>query len=134
MENKRKHLEMIQGVINRMASNLFFLKGWAITLIAAVFALAAKDANPRFIFVAYFPVLIFWVLDGYFLSRERLFRALYDDVRTREEEDIDFSMNTRPYRKNKHNTWFRSMLSRTLLWFYPLLILMMLFIQHSVTF
>jgi hypothetical protein len=46
MENKRKHLEMIQGVINRMARNLFFLKGWTTTLIAALFALAAKDANP----------------------------------------------------------------------------------------
>src|ERR1039458_2620376 len=87
MENKRKHLEMIQGIINRMASNLFYLKGWTITLIAALFALAAKDANPKYIFVAYFPVIIFWVLDGYFLSQERRFRALYDDVRMLDEKD-----------------------------------------------
>ena len=133
MENKRKHLEMIQGIINRMASNLFYLKGWTITLIAALFALAAKDANPKYIFVAYFPVIIFWVLDGYFLSQERRFRALYDDVRTLDEKDINFSMDTRKYRKNKHNSWFRSMFSHTLLWFYPLLIAMMLLIQYGVT-
>lgn|ERR1035441_10791267 len=133
MENKRKHLEMIQGIINRMASNLFYLKGWTITLIAALFALAAKDANPKYIFVAYFPVIIFWVLDGYFLSQERRFRALYDDVRMLDEKDINFSMDTRKYRRNKRNSWFRSMLSHTLLWFYPLLIVMMLLIQYGVT-
>jgi hypothetical protein len=52
-ENKRKHLEFIQAIVTRMAGNLFFLKGWAITLIAGLFALAAKDAKPRFYFVAY---------------------------------------------------------------------------------
>lgn len=77
MKNKRKHLEFIQGVINRMAGNLFFLRGWTITLIAALFALFVKDANHDYIFVVYFPVIIFWVLDGYFLSQERLFIALY---------------------------------------------------------
>jgi hypothetical protein len=133
MENKRKHLEMIQAVINRMAGNLFFLKGWTITLIAALFALSAKDANPKYTFVAYFPVVIFWVLDGFFLSRERLFRALYDHVRKLDETAIDFSMDAGPYRKNKRNSWFRSMFSPTLLWFYPLLIAMMLLIQYGVT-
>jgi hypothetical protein len=38
MENKIKHLEFIQSTVGRMASNLFLLKGWTITLIAAVFA------------------------------------------------------------------------------------------------
>ena len=132
MENKRQHLEMIQGVISRMAGNLFFLKGWAITLIAALFALAAKDANLKYIIVAYFPVLIFWILDGYFLSQERLFRDLYDDVRKREEKDIDFSMDTRAYRENERNSWFRSMFSPTLLWFYVSLIVVMLAIMYFI--
>jgi len=30
-----------------MNVNSFLLKGWAITLVAALFALAAKDANPQ---------------------------------------------------------------------------------------
>lgn len=37
-DDKRAHLAMTQGVINRMGGNLFFLKGWAITLMAALFA------------------------------------------------------------------------------------------------
>lgn len=129
MENKRQHLEMIQGVINRMAGNLFFLKGWAITLIAALLALSAKDTNPKYIFIAYLPVIIFWILDGYFLSQERLFRDLYDDVRKLDEKDIDFSMDTRKHKKNKRNGWLRSMFSPTLLWFYLSLIVVMLFIM-----
>jgi hypothetical protein len=46
MESKLKHLELVQGVINRMAGNSFILKGWSVTLTSALFALAAKDANP----------------------------------------------------------------------------------------
>lgn len=132
MENKRQHLEMIQGVINRMAGNLFFLKGWAITLIAALFALSAKDANTQYFFIAYFPVLIFWILDGYFLSQERLFRNLYDDVRKRDEKDIDFSMDTRIYKDNPRNGWLYSMFSPTLLWFYLSLALVMLLIMFLI--
>lgn len=114
MENKRKHLEMIQGVINRMAGNSFFLKGWAVTLIAALFALSAKDTNPKYIFIAYFPVIIFWILDGYFLSQERIFRDLYDDVRKLDNKDIDFSMDIRKYKKNPHDTWLCSIFLSTL--------------------
>ncbi|OGN61357.1 MAG: hypothetical protein A3F40_00365 [Chlamydiae bacterium RIFCSPHIGHO2_12_FULL_27_8] len=39
MENKRKPLEFIKAIISRMASNLFFLRGWIITLIGALLAL-----------------------------------------------------------------------------------------------
>lgn len=41
MSDKQKHLEFLQGAINRMAGNLFLLKGWTITLIAALFALSS---------------------------------------------------------------------------------------------
>lgn len=125
-ENKRKHLEFIQGVINRMAGNLFFLRGWTITLIAALFALFVKEANNAYIFVVYFPVIIFWILDGYFLSQERLFRALYDHVRTLQEKEIDFSMDTSTYQEEEKNTWFSAIFSSTLLCFYIPLILIML--------
>jgi hypothetical protein len=115
-----------------MAGSLFFLKGWTITLIAALFALSAKDRDPKYILIAYFPVIMFWILDGYFLSQERLFRALYDDVRKRDEKDIDFSMDTRRYRENAHNRWRRSMYAPTLLWFYiPLIGVMLLIMRLS---
>jgi len=127
MENKRKHLEFVQNAINRMASNLFFLKGWTITLIAALFALFTKSTNPNYIFIVYFPVVIFWILDGYFLSRERLFRDLYDDISKLGEKEINFSMDTNEYKKNKKNSWICSLFSSTLIFFYlPLLVIILL--------
>ena len=130
MENKRKHLEFIQGVINRMAGNLFFLRGWTITLIVALFALFVKDTNHTFIFVVYFPVIIFWILDGYFLSQERLFRALYNHVRKLDEKEIDFSMDTSEYKKDNGNSWIYSMFSSTLLFFYLPLVAIMLLVTY----
>lgn len=118
MENKRKHLEFIQGVITRMAGNLFFLRGWTITLIAGLLALFMKGIDSEHIIYLLVLVFIFWILDGYFLSQERLFRALYNHVRKLEEEKIDFSMDTSEFKKYKENTSVYSMFSPTLLIFY----------------
>ena len=34
MQQKLKHLEFIQGVINRLATNSFLMKGWSVVLVA----------------------------------------------------------------------------------------------------
>ena len=130
-EAKLKHLEFIQSAINRMSGNSFLLKGWTVTLVAALFALAAKDADRRYVIVAYLPVLMFWALDAYFLSQERLFRSLYDGVRQRKEGEIDFSMNTTPFRGGP-NGWTSSFFSRTLLLFYLFMVGIMLIVIYFI--
>jgi hypothetical protein len=87
METKLKHLEFIQETIRRMASNSFLLKGWAVTLVSALFVLADKQAKPEFFYIAYIPTAVFWVLDGYYLSLERKFKLLYADV-TKENSTV----------------------------------------------
>ncbi len=129
MEKKTKQLEFIQGIINRMAANSFLIKGWCITLVSALFALAAKDANVKYTLIAYIPVLVFWILDGYYLWQERLFRALYDNIRLKEESLIDFSMDTRTFRTGR-NTWIKSIFSYTLSIFYSSLIITMLIVMY----
>ena len=121
MESKIKHLEMIQGVINRMGNNSFLLKGWSVILISALFALAAKDLNICFILVAYFPALAFWFLDGYFLWQEKLFRELYEKVRKMNETDTDFSMDTSDL-LDRVESWSRVAFSRTLCLFHAAVI------------
>lgn len=119
MENKRKHLEFIQNIISRMAGNLFFLRGWTVTLIGALLALFSKNNSPFYVF--YFLIvliLVFWILDGYFLSQERSYRDLYNHVRKLKEEEIDFSMDISEYQKFKKNTLIYSMFSLTLSIFY----------------
>lgn len=116
--NKHKHLEFIQASINRMSGNLFLLKGWSITLIAGLFALAAKDTNKAYVLIAYFPLFVFWTLDGYFLSMERRFRALYEHVRKLDEAAIDYSMDTAPWQRDERNRWLSAVRSRTLVVYY----------------
>src|SRR5437868_14322578 len=94
MDRKLKHLEFIQGTVNRLSTNSFLLKGWSVVLVAALFALSAKDANINFIYLAYLPAVVFWGLDGYFLMMERVYRKHYDRVRVRQPDEIDFSMDT----------------------------------------
>ena len=121
MDNKQSHLSMIQGIVNRLSSNSFLLKGWSVVLVSAMFAFAAKDSKMIFIYLAYFPAVAFWGLDGYFLHQERLYRALYDYVRIRDEKDIDFSMNTAIV-KSKVDSWPAVTLSRTLLVFHGVVV------------
>lgn len=125
VENKLKHLEMIQNIINRMASNSFLVKGWCITLVSAVFVLSGKDANTMFIAVAFFPLLMFWILDAYFLRQERLFRKLYDKVRNTDESSIDFSMNTAPFTAEVAS-WLAVAFSQTFLLFYGAIVVAIL--------
>ena len=74
--------------MSRLSTNSFLLKGRSVILVSALFALAAANAKPPFVCLAYFPAVAFWILDGYFLRQEKLFRELYDHVRQmRDEED-----------------------------------------------
>lgn len=133
MENKRKHLEFIQKTIVRMAGNLFFLRGWTITLIAALLALFTKSSNSEnIVFFLVVLIFVFWILDGYFLSQERLFRDLYNHVRKLKEEQIDFSMNVEEFKKYKKNTIIYAMFSSTLLLFYLPLIGAALFVVYLI--
>lgn len=119
MEKKIKHLEMLQNIISRMANNSFLIRGWSVTLISALFALAAKDSECLFIYLAYFPAIIFWILDSYYLNQERLFRGMYDKVRKINEDDIDFSMDTSGF---PDRTWSGAMFSRTMILFHGVII------------
>ena len=120
-----KHLEFIQGVIGRLASDSFLMKGWALTVSGAFFGFSAKDVDWRVALVGLMPLVVFWGLDGYFLSRERMFRSLYDAVRKRDPTVEPFSMDYIKFKRrgSLSNGWRASLWSRTIAWFYvPILI------------
>lgn len=126
MENKLKHLEFIQGVVNRLASASFRMKGWSVVLVSALLVLSARAPSFEPGLVSLVPVLVFWGLDGYFLSQERLYRDLYDVVRQRAEKDIDFSMDVATLRAGRlwSGDWCSAVRSRTLWPFYGMLALL----------
>ena len=94
-ENKIKHLEMVENIIERMSKNSFQLKAWAMTLVTVVGALGAKEADKRFMLLAFVPIIGFWLLDAFYVQQERRYKALYRSVCEKKEEDIDFNLNTR---------------------------------------
>lgn len=119
MDNKIKHMEMIQCIINRMSGNSFMLKGWAVTLITGIFALSSKDAEKMYFLIAYVPIIVFWGLDTYYLLQERLYRSLYNKVRNMEDVEIDFDMSTKLLElQNEKNKYWSCFISPTELWFY----------------
>jgi len=119
MENKLRHLEMIQNIIGRMANNSFLLKGWTVTLVAGIFAISSKEADKIYFLIAYIPVFVFWGLDSYYLLQERLYRSLYDTIRDMDERDIDFSLKatSKDFLSDK-NCYCNCVFSKTELWFY----------------
>ena len=135
MDAKHTHLQMIQGVVNRLSNNSFLLKGWAVVLVSGLFALAAKDSKALFVYLAYFPCITFWLLDGYFLWQERLFRALYDQVRTVAPDAIDYSMDTSLISQTQ-KCWLEAVFSKTLLMFHgtvlaTIIVVMLVLLTYS---
>ena len=112
-----RHLEMIQGVITRMASNSFDLKRWSVLLLSGALVFLARADDTEHLWVAVIPLLALWFLDGYFLNQERLFRQLYDKVRGGCTAPTDFSMATAASGAGV-GPWLRATLSRTLLLFH----------------
>lgn len=128
MDEKITHLQFIQETIKRMAHNSFLIKGWSVTLVSALFALASKDANVKLVLLSYFPAIMFWILDSYFLHQEKLFRALYDDVRKNDTTVEKFEMNTSPY-FNKVTSWSSIFFSKTIFIFHGSIIAVILFVM-----
>lgn len=101
-DDVRLHLTFIQGIITRMNSNSFSMKGWMVAIISALGAIYASNIySPQsyvYLLIALAAVVVFWSLDAYYLKMEQQYRALFKDVLTHTEE-TDFNLNADGYKK-----------------------------------
>ncbi len=113
-----KHLEMTQAVINRLGRNSFLLKSWSMTILVAAMVLIGKEGeqNSYVALILFLPVVGFWILDGYFLWQERLFRQVYEEIR--QQDDTDFKMDLGKHKNKPKCSWVASIFSVTLIIFY----------------
>jgi hypothetical protein len=72
------HLSTLQVIITRMAQNSASCKTWCVTLISAIVVLAVGKSQLGLIRTALLPLIMFFLLDCYYLSLERAFRNKYD--------------------------------------------------------
>lgn len=122
-EIKLKHLDFIQSNITRMNNCSIQMKGWAITIIAALLAVYAATINDCgigknvFIFIAIVPAALFFFLDSYYLQQERKFRAVYNDVAELNKNGPKIEVLPFEIPLNKYKGWkysiFKAMLSWT---------------------
>ena len=126
-----KHLEMTQAVINRLGRNSFLLKSWSMIILVAAMVLITREnlQNSYFVLILFFPIAGFWILDGYFLWQERLFRKIYDEIR--EQTDTDFKMDIGKHKGQPKCSWISAVFSITLILFYLIEVIFVLAIEYS---
>ena len=121
---KSTYLQMIQEPISRMSTNSAIFKGFAATIVAGVAALSYADINNWILGLSFLPVITFLMLDTYYLTLERRYRLLYNQVREG-THPVDFSLSINYDSDELKAAKARArdcLLSPSILLFYPLLI------------
>lgn len=72
------HLNMLQNVVQRMATNSASCKTWCITIVSAIIVAVADKPNDKLLWIALIPIPAFLLLDAYYLALERGFRDSYN--------------------------------------------------------
>ncbi len=86
------HLNILQSVIQRMASNSASSKARCITLVSAILVIVAGQGNSQYALIALIPTVLFLVLDTYYLALERAFIESYNSfVRKLHERQVESS-------------------------------------------
>ncbi|CAL9462412.1 hypothetical protein [Streptomyces sp. enrichment culture] len=120
-DHQVKHLELIQAIITRLGNGSFLIKGWTLTVAGFFFGFLSKGLNWKMTLTGFIPIIGFWLLDGYFLRQERLFRKLYDAVRVPSSAIEPFAMSVHLYHSSV--PWWAVVRSHTLRNFYGMLVL-----------
>lgn len=77
-EDKIAHLQMIQGVIDRMSTSAAIYKGFAATIVTGIAVISFTEVSAWILLIAFFPVGCFLVMDTYYLKLEKQYRILYE--------------------------------------------------------
>lgn len=125
-----KEIDLIQGVINRLANNSFLLKGWTVTLIIAVLALTKDTLVTEnviyFSLILLLPLFVFWYLDAFFLHKEKCYLELYNWVIVNRptSDEYKYDLNYKRF-IDKVDSIFKVMMTPTIGIFYGTIILIL---------
>lgn len=120
-EMRMKHLELVQNAITRMGANNASLKGYCMTMVAAVIGLSAAVSKEQIILYTLPLVLAFAVLDTAYLALECSFRTHFDSVR---KQELDARPDFHIY--SDYSSFFRCFFSWSVIGFYGSIAIIML--------
>lgn len=131
------YLEILQSIINRMASSSASCKTWNIALVSAIMVIVANRGNPDFVWIAIVPIVLFFFLDSYYLGLERQFRKQYTTFVGRlhnsevRKEDL-FIIPTDTGIMDRLCMTFKAFSSISIWPFYGLLLIMLIIIRLTI--
>lgn len=130
------HLNALQMIINRVAVNSAACKTWSIMLVSTAAYIFASTRDSRLILLAYWPLLLFFCLDSYYLGIERRFRADYkalaEKLRTEGLEPTDLFEIIARKTKDQLMATLRAMLSFSIWPIYGMLGILLLAVYGMV--
>lgn len=126
-----KEIDLIQSVINRMASNSFLLKGWLVSLVAVVLALTKETIVATklsyFSLLLCLPTILFWYLDAFYLHKEKCYIKMYNWVIENRKitEENSYCLKYTRFESQVESV-FKIMFSKTIIPFYGLVLFILL--------
>jgi hypothetical protein len=84
----QNYLNLLQGVVTRMASNSSNCKSLCITLVSAIVVVITEKGKPDFAWITLIPILLFCFLDAYYLGLEQGFRCTYNEFVKRVQDGV----------------------------------------------
>jgi len=118
-----KETDIIQGIIKRLGTDSFLIKGWTVSLIVATLIFQGEKFQ---VLVAFIPLFSFWFLDSYYQQQIKLYKKLYKwNVTNRMNTDeciLDINVNDR-FKKSVPSR-VSLMFSDKLIWFYGAMVIL----------
>lgn len=79
-EDRRKHLELVQAVVTRMAGASANVKTWLLPVVTALYGFGVTERSAGLALLGLATVLLLMYIDANYLRVEREYRQLYDAV------------------------------------------------------
>ncbi len=123
--DKTQYLQMIQEVIGRLSTISSVVKGFSVTLAVAIVTILSSDFVDSWMpWIFVLPLFSLIALDVYYLTLERKYRILYENVRTN-QLPVDYSLTLTADINNKI-TVMKCLFSKSILMFHVPIVLMYL--------
>ncbi len=131
----QSYLQILQAVINRMAFNSSGCKTWCIALVSAIVVIIADKGKSQYVWISLIPIILFLLLDAYYLSLEIRFRDRYNEFIKKLHDDqanIEDLFMVSPGKGFKYiaKSTTKAILSFSVWPFYVLLVVMMFVIRY----
>ena len=123
-ESVKDHLTLLQEPISRLSTSAAVFKGFTATIVTGIAALSYKDIELKLLILAFVPIIVFAILDIYYLQLEKRYRGLYNDVLSgKHKPDYSITLpSDKESIKRAKATILNCLCSPSILLFYPAMI------------